>query len=59
MPEILSEIGDMEYKHLNHVCTKISVIYINDIYHDKYHDIFVENIMIFMIFSACETYFGF
>jgi len=27
--------------------------------HDKYHDIFVKNIITFMIFSAWEEYFGF
>jgi len=38
------------------------VIYINDIYHDKYHDIFVGNYHdIYDIYdiSACEEYFGF
>jgi len=33
-----------------------------DIYHDKYHNIFVgkyHDIYDFMIFSACEEYFGF
>jgi len=30
------------------VCTKKSVIYINDIYHDKYHDFSCEKIMIFI-----------